>query len=85
MAIKRNAAAHGSAGSGIFDEEKMRQATTSAATAAAESSVRKLAAMSQPGMKKLFRSEKRKSIKFGIGYRWRPSDTNVLVAEKIQN
>lgn len=36
----------------------------------------------QPAMRKLFGSKERKPIDFGIGYRWRPSDSGLLLAVK---
>ncbi len=34
----------------------------------------------QSAMRKLFRSKERKPIDFGIGYRWRPNDSGLLLA-----
>ena len=37
----------------------------------------------QPGMKELFRKGKPIPIDFGLGYRWRTDELNLLVAQRI--
>ena len=37
----------------------------------------------QPGMEELFRKGKPIPIDFGLGYRWRTDESNLLVAQRI--
>jgi len=39
----------------------------------------------QPDMRKLFSTDKRKKLDFGIGYKWRPGDSNLLLAIKKES
>lgn len=36
----------------------------------------------QPGMVELYRKQEKKPLPFGIGYRWRPDDSNLVLAVK---
>lgn len=39
----------------------------------------------QPDLKRLFASDKRRKLDFGIGYKWRPGDSNLLLAIKKES
>ncbi|MCB1520442.1 MAG: hypothetical protein KDJ37_07695 [Hyphomicrobiaceae bacterium] len=47
--------------------------------------IRLFAGQYQRGMRDLFRQKTRKPLNFGIGYRWRPGDSNLLLAVRKES